>query len=272
MSPPLSATITLGRLPSPIPMSRIKWLVILGLKASALLPALLGHWGAAAFLFFLPDFWLAYNLFVPTAQGICPSVTRFATAQPEVWLTIDDGPDPDDTPRILDLLDAHRARATFFVIGERAARFPELVREIGRRGHQVAHHTHTHPAGTLWCARRERLERELDDATRVLQPLAPRIEWFRAPVGIKHFQLAAVLQERGLTCIDWTLRSGDWVSRRPETVRDHVVRLLRPGSIILMHEGPSVPAALRLTAVQLVLEALTERNYRCVIPTREQLR
>jgi peptidoglycan/xylan/chitin deacetylase (PgdA/CDA1 family) len=253
-------------------MSRPTLLVLLFLKAVAITLACLGYWGAAAVTFFGPDLWVFYHLFVPAAQGLCPSYTRFSTDRPEVWLTIDDGPDPEDTPRVLDLLDRHGARATFFVVGERAARAPELVREIVRRGHDVGHHTQTHPAGTLWCAGPARLTAELDGAIAALRPLAPPLRWFRAPVGIKHLLLPRALRRRGLQCVDWTIRSGDCLSRNPETVRAKVLRRLRPGAILLMHEGPSVPPALRLTAMTHVLEALTARGYRCVLPEIGQLR
>ena len=83
-------------------MSRLTLTILLALKAAALTLALPGHWVAAAGVFFGPDLWVLYNLFVPSAQGLCRNFTRFATGQPEVWLTLDDGPDPDDTPRILD--------------------------------------------------------------------------------------------------------------------------------------------------------------------------
>src|SRR5262245_38953378 len=81
---------------------------------------------AAVFLFFVPDPFIIYALFAPSAQGLCRVFTHFETETPAVWLTIDDGPDEHDTPRILDLLDRYKARATFFVIGERAARWPHL--------------------------------------------------------------------------------------------------------------------------------------------------
>jgi peptidoglycan/xylan/chitin deacetylase (PgdA/CDA1 family) len=82
-----------------------------------------------------PDALLAYHVFVPGAQGLVRMHRRFATGQREVWLTIDDGPDPEDTPRILELLESHDARATFFVIGQNAARHPDLVRAIATAGH-----------------------------------------------------------------------------------------------------------------------------------------
>ena len=74
----------------------------------------------AVALWVLPDLLVAYHIFAPRAQGIVRMHRRFATSGREVWLTIDDGPDPEDTPRLLALLQAHGARATFFVIGELA--------------------------------------------------------------------------------------------------------------------------------------------------------
>lgn len=226
---------------------------------------------AAAF-FFGPDTFLLYHHFVPSAQGLCRVFTRFTTDRAEIWLTIDDGPDPSDTPRILDLLDRHRARATFFLIGERAARWPELVAEILRRGHEVAHHTHTHPLATFWCASPARIGSELDDALAALRNAGASPRRFRPPVGIKNIFLADALKARGLQCVGWSVRSGDCRSRRAETVVTTVVRRLVPGAIILVHEGPSVPPAVRVKAIKLLLEALAARKFTCVVPDAARLR
>ncbi|HEV8421842.1 MAG TPA: polysaccharide deacetylase family protein, partial [Chthoniobacterales bacterium] len=77
-----------------------------------------------------------------------PVVTGFVPNGKELWLTIDDGPQPRDTPALLDLLEEHQARATFFVKGRRAEQYPELIREIVRRGHGVGNHTYHHPSGS----------------------------------------------------------------------------------------------------------------------------
>ncbi|MEO6002149.1 MAG: polysaccharide deacetylase family protein [Opitutus sp.] len=223
-----------------------------------------------AVLFFGPDFFVLYHLFAPSGQWICPSLTRFKANGNEVWLTIDDGPDGEDTLRILNLLDRHAARATFFVVGDRAAKRPDLIAEIVRRGHEIGHHTHTHPAGTLWCASPARLARELDSALAVLRTAGARPGRFRAPVGIKNVFLAGALAARNMECIGWTVRSGDWLAKRPEVVQQNVMRQMRPGAIILMHEGPSVPRPVRVEAISLVLESLTTRGFRCVIPAFAQ--
>ncbi|MEO6246460.1 MAG: polysaccharide deacetylase family protein [Opitutaceae bacterium] len=227
---------------------------------------------AAVLLFIGPDPFLLYAILVPSAQGLVRVFTRFATDRREIWLTIDDGPDPDDTPKILDLLDRHGAQATFFVIGERAARWPELVLEIVRRGHEIGHHTHTHPVASFWCASPRRLARELDRALTILRELGVRPRWFRAPVGIKHPLLARALGSRDLRCVGWTIRSGDCHSRSPDAMAASVAGRLHPGAVVLLHEGPSVPARARVTGLALLLAAATERGFSCVLPPADQLR
>lgn len=224
-----------------------------------------------ALFFFGPDVFVLYHLFVPSGQWFARVVTSFRTDQRHVWLTIDDGPDAEDTPRILELLERHRAYATFFVVGERVARWPRLIGEIARRGHEIAHHTHTHPAGTFWCASPRRLRRELDDGLAVLRSAGARPHRFRPPVGIKNVFLAAALKKRDLLCVGWTIRSGDCLGRRAEDVVENVMRQVRPGAILLLHEGRSVPANLRVKTIALLLESLAAQGYRCVIPEAEQL-
>gem|GEM_PF-4935336 len=148
---------------------------------------------SAVVLFVGPDLYLCYHLFAPSAQGLVRVRTHFETPRQEIWLTIDDGPDPRSTGVILGLLDRHQARATFFVIGERVARYPELVREILRRGHTVGHHTHTHPTRTFWCAPASRVRAEIDNAFAALRqagvgaamvPSTGRNKKFVSPPGI----------------------------------------------------------------------------------------
>lgn len=249
------------------------WLLLI-VNVAGKLAALAVGWSApaaAVTLWLLPDALLAYHLFVPNSQGLVRVVRKFATKRREVWLTIDDGPDPEDTPRILELLAAHEARATFFVIGENASRHPELVRAIVAGGHEVAHHTQTHPLAAFWCASPARVGRELDEASAVLRSAGVRPIRFRPPAGIKNLWLATALRARGLTCVGWSARGLEISSRGAEEVADRVLRGLAWGAIFLMHEGPRVPAAIRVEAIRRVLERLRELDYRCVVPTAEQL-
>jgi len=228
-------------------------------------------WLAAAF-FFGPDLFLLHQLFVPSAQGLGRVYTHFSTTRREVWLTIDDGPDGEDTPRILDLLDRHGARATFFVIGERVTRHPELVSEILRRGHNVAHHTQTHPIYTFWCASPARVGRELDDGLETLRQAGATPHFFRPPVGTKNFFLQTALAARNLACVSWSIRSRDAIARDPAPVVARVLKSVRPGAIILMHEGVGVHPRVRVVAIAGVLEGLQARGFACVLPPPADLR
>ncbi len=254
-------------------MWRALFLISLAGKAAAILLWAFTSWRLAAFAcFFLPDFYVIHQIFVPSAQGLCRVFTRFETALPEIWLTIDDGPDPSDTPRILDLLERHGARATFFLIGERARRHPELVTAIIRRGHQVGHHTQTHPAGTFWCASPARVRAELDEGLFSLRQAGADPRWFRPPVGIKNVFLGRSLNERGLQCVGWSVRSLDTLSREPERVAARVMRSVKPGSIVLVHEGPCLDRRVRVRALELVLQQLASRRIACILPSVEHLR
>jgi len=243
-----------------------------GKAAAVLLWAFTSWRWVAAALFLLPDLFILYQILVPSAGVLCSVYTRFETARPEIWLTIDDGPDEEDTPRILDLLGRHGARATFFLIGERAERFPQLVSEILRRGHEVGHHTQTHPSATFWCAAPARVRAELDAGLLALRRAGANPSWFRAPVGIKNLFLADELRQRGLRCVGWNVRSRDSFSRDPEQVASRVMRSARPGSIVLMHEGPFLDSSVRVRALELLLDRLSAVRMACVLPTAGQLR
>ena len=244
------------------------WLLVIVDLAGKIAAVLVGWTApvAALALWFVPDALLAYHVFAPRAQGLVRVHGRFPTARREIWLTIDDGPDPEDTPRILELLAAHEAHATFFVIGENAGLHPGLVRAIVDAGHEVAHHTHTHPLAAFWCASPATVNRELDAGLEALRAAGVRPTRFRPPAGIKNFWLARALRARGLTCVGWSARGLECWGGDPEAVVGRALRGLAPGAILLLHEGPRVPAAIRVQAIRKVLEQLDEQGYRCVVP------
>lgn len=226
---------------------------------------------AALTFWFLPDLLLAYHLFAPQSQGLVRMHRRFRTIRREVWLTIDDGPDPEDTPRLLELLSVHDAKVTFFVIGENVARYPGLIRAMVAAGHEVAHHTYTHPTRSFWYASPARVRWELDEGLKVLQQAGVKPARFRPPVGIKNCWLAPALRERGLSCVGWSARGLELWRGDVEAVAERVTRDLSPGAILLLHEGPQVPARIRVGGIRRTLERLSEQGYRCVVPGPEQL-
>lgn len=230
----------------------------------------------AAALWVLPDCWILLGLLVPNFSGLVPTATRFVTGKREVWLTIDDGPEPATTGPMLDLLDRHGARATFFVIGEKAAAHPALLAEIRARGHTLGNHTHTHPLASFWCAGPGRTAREIERCAAVLRSTAPTGEaptaWFRAPAGVKTFFLRRVLARHDHVLIGWTARARENYGAAHGAPLRRLTRALQPGAILLLHEAAPPHAPDRVALLAALLEGLSAQGYRCVLPPREALR
>ncbi len=211
---------------------------------------------------------ILYPTLRPNVQWLGPVITRFETDRKEAWLTIDDGP-TDDTHSILDLFDRHDVKASFFVKGSLTEAHPDLVKEILRRGHSLANHSHTHPSGSFWCAFPGRVGSEIDGCNRALQAVTgeqPR--WFRAPVGMKNPAVHPALARRGMRLIGWTARGFDAVLSDPEEILRRILPKLSPGAIIVLHQG----RAHSLRVLEHVIIGLQERGYAFVIPIDSQLR
>ena len=177
---------------------------------------------------------------------------RGDAANGRVALTFDDGPDPVHTRAVLDLLERGGHRATFFVIGARAEKTPELLDELVRRGHRLANHSFAHSHATPFFS----VERLVEDLTRaqalITRAGAPAPRWFRAPIGILSPRVAQAARRMGLELVGWTASARDGVART--TVDAAVARLLpalAPGAILVLHDGaersgraPIAPAVL----------------------------
>ncbi|HYJ17950.1 MAG TPA: polysaccharide deacetylase family protein [Burkholderiales bacterium] len=167
----------------------------------------------------------------------------------EIALTFDDGPDPEITPKVLDLLDRHQAKASFFCVGERAAAYPDVIREIARRGHSVENHSQRHSGffGFLFFGG---LRREIGAAQTAIAALAGRPPaFFRSPMGIRNPFLDPVVAQLGLTYISWTRRGFDTVAKDPQAVLQRLTHGLAAGDILLLHDrrtGPADPPVLEV--------------------------
>lgn len=193
-----------------------------------------------------------------------PVLNRLPTHERVVWLTLDDGPS-DQTPAMLDLLDTHDAKATFFLVGERAARHPDYVREILRRGHGVGNHSASHPARWFWALGPSRMRHEIADTQRILTEIVgepPR--WFRAVVGMSNPFVQAGLKTHGLARVAWSARGFDAVAADAQTVVARIERSLAPGAIVLMHEG--APHGRNVETLALLLQRLDALGYRTILP------
>jgi len=175
----------------------------------------------------------------PRGRLLGPNLVRLpqpAVGRGEICLTFDDGPDPEITPLVLDLLDRYQAKASFFCISRKAETHSEIVKEIARRGHSVESHSYSHPhAFSLYPT--TRLEREVDAAQRVIAGLTGRApKFFRAPVGFRGPMLAPVLAARGLRYVSWTRRGFDAVDDNPARVLRRLTRGLAAGDVLLLHD------------------------------------
>lgn len=196
----------------------------------------------------------------PNSRLFGPIETRCANG---VWLTLDDGPDLLDTPAILDLLDKHGAKATFFVIGKKAEQYPELIREIVRRGHQIGNHTWSHPQASFWSHGPIRTYREIarcQEAIKAITGEAPTV--FRAPVGHSNLFVHPVLEKSGLRLAGWSSRGFDGVSASLPEVTRRIRTTATEGGILLAHEA--TPIALEVVAD--ILELASEKGWKFVIP------
>ena len=207
-------------------------------------------------------FWWA--TLIPDSALFSPVLRRLPTEEAVVWLTIDDGPS-GDTPAILDLLDAHGAKATFFLVGERAQARPDLVREIARRGHGIGNHSATHPQAWFWALPPGRMRAEIEATQATLRELTGATpHWFRAVVGMANPFVASVLKAHGMTRVAWSARGFDALASDPEAVGRRIERDLKPGAIVLLHEGAK--HGRNVETIQLVLGRLAARGYRAVVP------
>ena len=242
------------------------WSPSLGIKASAV-----WHVGAVAALG-TPIAWpwllggVLANHAVLTAAGLWPRSTLLgrnlrtlsaaARDARQIAITIDDGPDPDVTPAVLDLLDAGNAKATFFCIGQAVQAHPVLAREIVRRGHRIENHSYAHRHHFSLMGMRQ-LRYEISTAQQTIADVTSTLPgYFRAPAGLRSPLLDPVLQSLDLTLVSWTRRGYDTVTRDPTKVLQRLQSNLAAGDILLLHDGHCAPDSQGVPVVLHVLPPL----------------
>ena len=183
---------------------------------------------------------------LPRSSLLGPNMTRLPASSAragEICLTIDDGPDPHVTPAVLDLLDAHSIRASFFCIGARAQQHAALTREILARGHDVQNHSFAHRHNFSLLGPRG-FAREIAKGQQALFDVTGR--WprcFRAPAGLRNPFLDPVLHRQGLQLVSWTRRGYDTREADPGCVLQRLTLGLAGGDILLLHDGHSARSA-----------------------------
>jgi peptidoglycan-N-acetylglucosamine deacetylase len=252
--------------PTPMPPLAPRWPLPPFVQGSMAL-----HAGAAVALAAAPSGWpwalgaVVANHLALTAAGLWPrsallgpNVTRLPGTAPLLAITIDDGPDAEVTPAVLDLLAEHGARATFFCIAERAREQPALVRRIVAGGHSVQNHSRHHrhhfslQGGTA-------LEREIAGAQALLSDITGRRPHaFRAPAGLRNPLLDPVLHRLNLHLVSWTRRGFDTRDADAPRVLGRLTKDLAAGDILLLHDGHARRTAAGRPVVLEVLPALLQ--------------
>jgi peptidoglycan/xylan/chitin deacetylase (PgdA/CDA1 family) len=192
-------------------------------------------------------------------------ITRLATDDRAVALTFDDGPNPDATPLVLDALAARGVKATFFVLGRHAERWPDLVQRVADEGHSIGNHGYFHRK--LHFKSPSYVRRDLELGTEAIERTSrvhPAL--FRAPHGFRSPWVTSIARSLGQRTVGWSL--GVWDSDRPgvEAIAERTVEGARPGSILLLHDGdgydPSGDRVQTARAVPLIVDRLLAQDYR----------
>jgi len=198
--------------------------------------------------------------FFPQSSFFLPVTSKGKKGTSGVALTFDDGPDPDTTPLLLDLLARHQVRATFFVTGVRAKRHPELIHAILDRGHDLANHSLSH-SPFLMLKGRDTLRHEIAAAQEILKCFGVTPLAFRPPVGITSSRLWRVLLEQGMFCVNFSCRAGDMGNRRITSLARRLLAKARPRDIILLHDvtPPHGNPAQLMAEIDALVTGLKER-------------
>jgi peptidoglycan-N-acetylglucosamine deacetylase len=190
---------------------------------------------------------LAVSMFlavaVPGLRAFAPVVTRGSRHGQTIAFTFDDGPDPRSTPAVLDILRRHQVAATFFMIGEKVDRYPELVRQVMAAGHTVACHGYRHDWRQALIPRlaHQNLVRGME-ALRRASDRQPR--FFRPPYGVMTPAMGLAIARTAMTPVGWSIRTWDTMpwARSPQHLQ-RLIRSLSPGAIVLLHDASEQPGA-----------------------------
>jgi peptidoglycan/xylan/chitin deacetylase (PgdA/CDA1 family) len=191
-----------------------------------------------------------------------PLGTRNHTGDDTVALTFDDGPSPEWTPKVLDMLREQGVKATFCLIGAYAEAYPELVADIAREGHTLCNHSWFHEFDLgEWSE--EEIRANLQRTNDAILKSAPgaEIEYFRHPGGQWTDRAIAVAADLGMESLHWTVDPSDWDKRSTEgQIRDHVIDQSNPGAIVLLHDGASNQASM-CGALASIFKEFSRRGY-----------
>jgi peptidoglycan/xylan/chitin deacetylase (PgdA/CDA1 family) len=210
------------------------------------------------------------HLLAPVVPRAASSLGIARTVERGVALTFDDGPHPEGTPAVLELLGEAGVRATFFMVGEQVERRPELAAEVMQRGHVVALHAYRHRLQVRMTKRQ--IAEDIDHGLRAIEAATnrrPRLH--RPPYGVYSPAGLDAVRDQGLTPLLWSLWGRDWRKHTtPQRIAARATETLSGGDVILLHDADfySAPGSHQRTveALEIILKALKHREIGTVLP------
>jgi peptidoglycan-N-acetylglucosamine deacetylase len=211
----------------------------------------------------IPTYRFLRKLVEAGARRVLGAVTHVATHEAVAALTFDDGPHPEYTPLLLDILETYQVRAIFFMVGAAARKHSELVKQVGEKGHAIGNHSWDHPSFPSITGRQRR--EQLRDCANAIAPYGQKI--FRPPSGVQDAASRLDAWRLRYKIVGWNVDAEDWIAHAPDWMADRIISNIRPGSIILLHDAifrssQKVPQYNRepmLKAVNIFLEQLGGR-------------
>ncbi|MBO1004047.1 polysaccharide deacetylase family protein [Pseudogracilibacillus auburnensis] len=169
-------------------------------------------------------------------------IYKVDTNEKVIAFTFDDGPDERYTPEILDVLKKHDVKATFFLLGTRVDKYPEVVKRIHEEGHAIGNHTYWHPELTKKPDGVASLVWETNKNEQAIESvIGLKTNLFRAPYGAINGEMIEKLKEMNYQAVGWSIDSEDWKGLSKNKIKHNVISGLHPGSIVLMHSAGRVP-------------------------------
>ena len=200
---------------------------------------------------------------IPQLRFFGPYICRGSSLKRQVALTFDDGPDPRSTPALLRVLRDHEVEAAFFAIGKKVEAEPKLANDILRAGHLLENHSYQHSNATNFYPA-ARLTAELTRGQQAIEKHTGKTpHFFRPPIGLSNPNTFRVAEALGLKVIGWDIRGLDTRITDPGKVVGRIERGLRPGSIILLHDG-NIPGERLVATAELLLARLRKHGYEVV--------
>ncbi len=237
-----------------------------------LLLILVWHGVFVSLLLLLPKYWLVLILLLfishilimlacllPASPWPARGIRKIpATEQPTIYLTFDDGPNPEITPQVIAILNKYNASASFFTLGEKVKMHPDIINDMTKSGHKVENHSWSHPAFLFflpWTSLRNQITRTNEVITTAT---GREPNYFRAPAGIKSPLLQLLLIRLGLRLAAWTTRGFDTMSKDADNIEQRLLKNLQAGDILLLHDGSSAVDKNDQQVVLIVLSRILE--------------